>query len=76
MRPSVCACSCNILVPHVSIECIAVPGTGKGHWVQASLGGQVSAAFNASMSYAAPVVAAFSGPGASGTTAVTTGGVR
>ena len=69
------AASCTILVPHVSIECISVPGTGKNHWLQLSVGNQASAPYGANMSYAPPVIASFSGPGAGGSTAWTLGNV-
>ena len=49
------------------IECTTLPGTGAGYALQLSIGGQPTPLFTSgNISYAPPVVAGFSGPGAAG----------
>ena len=51
-----------------TIHCLTAPGTGANHYFQVVLAGMPSAIFRATgVSYAAPEIASFSGPGAAAT---------
>ena len=65
------AVACTVFTPHITLECVSAPGTGTKHWVQASVGGQSTAPYNATLAYAAPVISSFAGAGAAN--ALTTG---
>ncbi|RYY39098.1 hypothetical protein EON62_00005, partial [archaeon] len=58
--------SCRVTAANVQIVCFTAPGTGRDHYWAVNLGGQDSAIFmNKSTSYHPPVVALYSGAGAS-----------
>ena len=47
----------QVSVDFTQLSCLTAAGVGKGHWVRVSIGGQLSNAFEANITYAAPNVA-------------------
>ena len=56
--------SCTVVTAHVLVECFTVQGTGKDHMLVLTIAGQTSSPLRDGVSYAAPVVTGFAGPGA------------
>jgi VCBS repeat-containing protein len=55
--------NCYVSLLDSEIQCLTSPGTGKDHWMQMSIGAQLSNPFNAKLSYSPPVVIEYAGPG-------------
>ena len=69
------ATRCSVFVPHTTLACTMAEGTGRGHFLQVSVGTQASNVFNGSMSYGPPVVGGFeSSPGSPAVPVDTEGG--
>ncbi len=56
------AVGCTVQTAQVVISCVTARGVGHGLWYTVTIDGQ-SVTFNASASYAHPVIASYSGPG-------------
>ena len=71
-NPRFFAVDCQVSAAHTQIRCLTAPGTGKDHAWRVTVGAQNSDVLEAEMSYAPPVIVAFTNEGAE--SALTPGG--
>jgi hypothetical protein len=71
-RRSHTAANCTVVIPGTSLRCVSVPGAGANYTFTVEVAGGVSNSSADTVSFAAPIILALEGPGATG--ASTAGG--